>query len=79
MKQVKIDEEIVQRTTQCEHDFSCISEDKTCICEAIRSIGHVILEIKHKYRSVCRYCLSYGNTDICLCPIRNEIYNRYNI
>ena len=79
MEKLKIDEEIAQRTTKCEHHFSCLSEDKARICEAMRSLGFVILEVKYKNRSVCRYCLSFGNKNICLCPTRNEMYNRYNI
>jgi hypothetical protein len=76
---INIDEEIIQRATNCEHDFSCLSGDETYICETKGSMGYDMLEIKPANGSTCRYSLSFGKTYFCLCPIRKEIYNRYNI
>jgi hypothetical protein len=76
---IKIDEEIIKRTTNCELNFSCLSGDKTCMCKVKYFIGFDLLEINPKIVNDCRYHLSFGNTNFCTCPTRNEIYNRYNI
>jgi hypothetical protein len=76
---IKIDEEIIQRTTNCEHDFSCLSGDKICICKANRLIGFDLLEINPKIVNGCRYRMSFGDTCFCNCPTRVELYNRYSM
>lgn len=77
--EIKIDEEIIQRTLKCELDFLCLSGDKTCLCKAKRSIGFDLLEINPKIVNDCGFRVSFGNTYFCNCPTRNEIYNRYNM
>ena len=76
---IKMDDEVRQRTTHCEHDFSCLSGDKTCLCEAKSSMGYDMLDIKPKFAIDCRYHISFGETDFCTCPIRNELYKRHSI
>ena len=78
-KNIKIDEEIIQRTNNCERNFCCLSGDKTRICKAKCSIGFDLLEINPTMVNHCRCRVSFGNTYFCNCPTRKEIYNRYNI
>ena len=75
----RIDEEIIQSTTNCEFNFSCLSVDKPCICEVVCSIGCGLLEINPKICNDCKYRMSFGYTYFCHCPTRVEIYNRYTI
>ena len=76
---VRIDEEILQRTINCKHDFRCLSGDKTCLCKVTGSVGFDIKIIKPKPEIDCKYRLSYAGKSLCVCPTRNEIYNRYRI
>ena len=76
---MKIDEEILQRTTKCEINFSCLSGDKARVCKAKRSIDFNMLEIYPTIVNHCNCRVSFGNTYFCNCPTRNEIFNRYNI
>ena len=78
-KTMQIKDDILQRTTKCTHDFSCLSGDKQRVCKVIGIIGFDMKAIKRKLEIDCTYCLSYGNGSLCLCPTRNEIYNRYRI
>ena len=76
---MKIDKEIIQRTTNCELNFCCLSGDKTRICKVKNSIGFGLLEINPTIVNHCKCRVSFGNTYFCNCPTRNEIFNRYNI
>ena len=78
-KSIQIKEKILQNTTKCNNTFSCLSGDKECLCKVTGSIGFDIKDIKCKLEIDCNYCLSFGNGSLCLCPTRNEIYNRYRI
>jgi hypothetical protein len=76
---IKIDEEILQKTAYCEHNFSCLSGVQSCMCEDDRSLGYGMLEINPKYGADCKYHVTFGNTSFCICPTRNEIFKRYNL
>jgi hypothetical protein len=76
---LEIDAEILQRTTYCKHDFRCLSGDKRCWCKVKGSIGYDMLEIKPKFALDCKYHISFGDTFLCTCPARNEIYSRYRM
>ena len=76
---IKIDDGVLQKTTKCKHDFSCLSENKKCLCDVVDSIGEDIVEIKEKPTNPCNYLISLKNSHYCHCPTRNEIYNRYRI
>jgi hypothetical protein len=77
--EIKIDEKILQRTTSRNHDFRCLSGDKQCLCEVKGSIGADMKDIKPNPEIECKYHPSFGNNNLCLCPTRAEIYNRYRI
>ena len=76
---IKVDDEIIQRTTHCEHDFRCLFGPKRCLCEAKESVGNDMVEIKPRLVIDCKYHVSLGDTHFCNCPTRVEIYNNYNI
>jgi hypothetical protein len=76
---IEIIPEIIERTTECDVNFSCLS-DQTDLCE-IKSVNPFALHfIKHPKNSGCRYYLPFGYSNhICICPTRQEIYRRYDI
>ena len=78
-KTIKINEDILQRTTSCNHDFKCLFGDKQRLCEVIGSIGSDMKDIKPNPEIECKYHLSFDTNNLCLCPTRNELYNRYRI
>ena len=76
---IKIDEEILQKAIYCAYDFGCLSGTKRRLCEVKELIGYSMLEIKPKLAIDCKYHVSIGDTSLCICPTRHEIYNRYSI
>ena len=76
---IKINEEILLRTTRCKYEFCCLSGDKACLCKVTSSVGFDIKVIKPTSKIDCNYLLSHGNGSLCVCPTRNELYNRYKV
>ena len=76
---IKIDEEIIQKAIYCEYDFKCLSGEKRLLCEVRELFGYAMLVVKHKSATDCRYHVSIGDTTLCICPARHEIYNRYGM
>ena len=69
----------LQATVKCKTNFSCLDGKKDCICKIVHSNGHHTVQIEGKPVSVCNYILNIGSKMYCLCPVRNELYNRHKI
>ena len=76
---IKIDDAILEKTTKCNYAFSCLSGDKSCLCDVVDSNEEDIVEIKSTPILFCGYCRSLEHAVYCFCPTRAEIYNRYRI
>ena len=74
----KIDKAILHKTTDCIRNFTCLTEDKACLCEVVYSNGEDIVEIKTKPSKSCKYCVSLESASYCTCPTRVELHHRYN-
>jgi hypothetical protein len=74
----QISEDAKKRTPKCSCNFECLFNDKwdTCSIEKEISGGLIIKYICTE--KFCNYYLSYGSRNICMCPIRVEIFRRYN-
>ena len=75
----KIDESVLNRTFNCKDDFRCLTGNKECLCDVVGSIGSSLLQIKSEFPTHCKYRIPFDSSDYCLCPTRNELYNRYKI
>lgn len=77
---MRIRNEILNKTTQCNRDFSClkgIKPDKNC--RVINCLNNEVHFVECSNDSFCSYLMSFGNSFICNCPVRKEIFNKYGI
>ena len=75
---IKVDDDIIQQTTKCGKNFSCLSGEKP-ICSVELCIDNKIHFIKCVSNKSCSYRVPFGYSDVCTCPVRKELYNRYKI
>ena len=77
----EISEDIIKNTTKCINDFSCLNSGKECLCNVEKTAGvnHLFLKDDGSKKSACLYRMGFGDSFICNCPTRNEIYRRYQI
>ena len=73
----KIDKAVLHKTTGCLYDFTCLSGDKTCLCDVVASNEEDIVELKSKPSISCKYCIALETSTYCHCPTRVEIYKQY--
>lgn len=78
LTKLHIAESILKSTDRCLKNFDCLTEGR-CLCEVSQSLDGNSLIIQYDKNKPCRYKASIGNTILCTCPTRNELYNRYNI
>ena len=77
---IKVSGAILKDTTNCRNSFACLSGETECMCEVIKSArAYNVVAIKPKSIDSCKNFFHLDNTIYCLCPTRNEIYNRYKM
>ena len=74
----KVSEKNINKTTNCPFDFQCLKEEKFTMCPAVRQIkGNGLFVNPDKYKN-CPYLMSFGDSFICNCDVRIEIFSKYN-
>ncbi len=76
---MEIDESIIKKADKCTKEHKCLFEKDSVYCKIERCINSDILFLECKESIFCNYQLSYGNCQICRCPVRIEIFNKYKI
>ncbi|MFH0977341.1 MAG: hypothetical protein V1874_16295 [Spirochaetota bacterium] len=72
-----IEDETIKATIKCNASFSCLKSDAHNLCKIERVISDKIHFINNKSRTTCNYITYFGDSIICSCPVRKEIYNRH--
>ena len=80
----KVSDEAIKGTTKCSWNFKCLEYNKSpkCavnkpMCEVENTLeNYLFVDWNHEK---CHYKLDFGDSFICLCPVRKEIYKRYNM
>ncbi len=75
---IKVDDNILKKTTKCREKFSCLSGG-TPFCRVELCIEDTIHFIKCVSNKSCVYKVPFGYSYVCICPVRKELYNRYKI
>lgn len=68
--------EILKKTTQCLHNFSCLEtgncgESERCAHEYVD--GDCVIFLHDRQYKACRYRLAFGDSQICCCPTHHAI------
>lgn len=72
----EVSEETVQRTHKCWRGFACLSGNGRVVCP-VRDYVTGVLFVEKTAESYCPYDVTFGYSNICTCPVRHEIYERY--
>lgn len=74
-----IDPEVVARAAECEKKHICL-ENSTCkLCKGqYISLGKFCC-LEESCGGQCIYCLELDTENICGCPVRIEIFNKYKV
>jgi len=76
MLEIKIDKKIIDET-KCDFNFICLKNNKP-LCVVERCLDKVCF-LHSCHEGVCNNKIFYGDSIICNCPVRIEIFNKYGI
>lgn len=77
-----IDREIIEKTRKCSRDFSCLENNPECMCSVEHTAGinkNILFISPSDTNDHCDYQMKFGNTFVCSCPTRLEIYKNYSV
>jgi hypothetical protein len=74
-----ISEEVMQATTECRKKFLCLDGGHGKLCKVEATLIGRIHFVKCLSQNDCPYKEEYGNASACACPVRKELYNKYEI
>ncbi len=75
----KLDDQTINKTVKCNENFACLEGENKCLCSADQMINGKLLFVKLEKDSICDYRTSFGYSHFCNCPVRMEIFERYNV
>jgi len=73
---MKVIEKIIQDLVECKKHHGCLIDPERTCCKVTSCVDEKIHFIKYSSGTYCGYKISFGNSDVCTCPARKEIYNR---
>ena len=76
---IDIHKDTLKKTIKCEKEFQCLSSENRYICPVTECISNSVHFITFHNKSFCAYQYKFGDSDVCCCPTRKEIYNIYKI
>lgn len=74
---IDIPESVRQKATRCTHDLGCLSSGRCGdrdMCNVAHSYGENLLRLVTDRQAVCPYRLTFGNSQICTCPVREYLF-----
>ncbi|REE83269.1 hypothetical protein BX611_0556 [Lutibacter oceani] len=75
---MEIDKELIEKTTKCKKSFGCLNNDQHILCKVEHCVSNKVHFVKCS-DNFCPYRMSFGYSDVCNCPMRKEIFNKYKI
>ncbi len=66
------------RTTQCPREFVCLESHTRCPCTAL-GMASGGLALEKACTAGCPYATKCNGSDVCTCPTRAELHERYQL
>ncbi len=74
---MEIDKKILAVTLSCHKNFDCLNNNQQGCCKVESCINQKVYFVENDTRSLCNYKMSFGDSFICTCPTRKEIFKLY--
>ena len=68
---------ILDPTPHCEKGFACIKKDFHVCCKVIDRVNNDVRFVEPTNNTLCKHRISFGDSFICCCKNRKEIFNQY--
>ena len=74
-----ISEETIAETKRCEKGFACLKGQCDDLCRVESCVNGKVHFIQSMNKDYCSYRGNFGESVICYCPTRKELYNMHGV
>ena len=74
-----VSEEIKCTATMCKYNHECTAWSRDKLCQVTSTVNCNELYVKCEHFKECNYQHEVNGRTLCTCPVRLEIYRKYNI
>jgi len=75
----EVSEEARRATSKCLSSFSCLTGEKLDLCAVEKCVNGQVHLLTCRHNGNCSYRHPFGQGDLCMCPVRKELFNKYQI
>jgi hypothetical protein len=80
LKEGRNNSESVLKLTKCPNELKCLSDISYPRCRVRYAIGaEPALFVYRPQNDPCRYCIPFGDSHLCSCPVHRELHAKYRI
>lgn len=79
LKRYNVSEETTEETKKCDKDFSCLKGQHEDLCPVKDCVNGKVHFVECLNSTQCLYKTSFGESFICNCPTRKELFNKHKI
>jgi hypothetical protein len=76
---IRIGDDDIEQATKCGRLFSCLSRNLEGSCKVRKYVADEVLLVENGKGEACAYLRVLGRSQMCLCPVRKEIYKHYGV
>lgn len=76
---LEIDQVIIDKAHKCKRDHACLNGADKPLCRMEEVIGNSIFFVCVEKPGSCTFQTSFGLSYMCSCPVRQEVYRKYNV
>ncbi len=73
---LEISNDIISKTTKCTKNFDCLTNTHHIYCRVKECYQNEVHFVECLYDDYCTYRMAFGDSYVCNCPTRKEIYNK---
>ncbi len=77
-RQLAVSQEVIADTDRCPKDFACLDPGTRAVCPVEQRIMDIIF-VEPDNNFFCPYKTSFGDSYVCGCPTRQELYTAHHI
>ena len=75
---IKIANDIIEKCIHCKKGLACLRNGDDVCCKIERCVYKTLYYINSGNHNRCLYKMFYGLDHVCECPVRKEIFDKYN-
>ncbi len=77
--EILISEEVKSEASTCTRGQKCLTGDFDGLCTVVFCVNSKILGVHSPGECYCQFKHTMEDRTCCTCPVRNEIYKKYNV